>query len=77
MPKLKSGTILPTPAKDAATTAAANINPDAKPFADVEWAQVKPLLSLGHPLGCGTNAQVNLRLDLPEVWGFAEPRPIV
>lgn len=44
MPKLKAGTILPTPAEDAAITAAAMADPDAMPFTDAQWAQVKPLV---------------------------------
>ena len=37
MPKLKAGTIMPTPAEDAAITAAALADPDAAPFTDAEW----------------------------------------
>ena len=63
MPKLKAGTILPTPAEDAAITAAAMADPDAQPFTDAEWEQVKPLVRRGRPLGSGTKTQVTLRLD--------------
>ena len=63
MPKLKTGIILPTPAEDAAITAAAMADPDAMPFTDTEWAQVKPLVRRGRPLGSGTKTQVTLRLD--------------
>ena len=64
MPKVKTGTILPTPAEDAAITAAARADPDAVPFTDAEWAQVKPMVRRGRPLGSGTKAQVTLRLDV-------------
>ena len=64
MPKLKAGTILPTPAEDAAITAAAQADPDAVPFTDTEWAQAQPLVRRGRPLGSGTKAQVTLRLDV-------------
>ena len=64
MPKLKAGTILPTPAEDAAIAAAALADPDAVPFTDTEWAQAKPLVRRGRPLGSGTKAQVTLRLDV-------------
>ncbi|SDZ73683.1 BrnA antitoxin family protein [Acidovorax soli] len=64
MPKLKVGTILPTAAEDAAITAAAMADPDARPFTDADWAQVKPLVRRGRPLGSGTKAQVTLRLDV-------------
>ena len=50
MPKLKAGTILPTPAEDAAITAAALADTDAQPFTDAEWEQVKPLARRGRPL---------------------------
>lgn len=64
MPKLKAGTILPTPAEDAAITATAQADPDAVPFTDAEWAQAQPLVRRGRPLGSGTKAQVTLRLDV-------------
>ena len=67
MPKLKARTILPTPAEDAAITAAAIADPDATPFTDAEWAQVKPLVRRGRPLGSGTKVQVTLRLDVDVV----------
>jgi len=70
MPKLKTGTILPTPAEDAAITAAALADPDAIPFTDAEWAQVKPLVRRGRPLGSGSKTQVTLRLDVEVVEKF-------
>ena len=63
MPKLKTGTIQPTPAEDATITAAAMADPDAMPFTEAEWAQAKPLVRRGRPLGSGTKVQVTLRLD--------------
>ena len=70
MPKLKTGIILPTPAGDAAITAAAMADPGAVPFTDAEWEQVKPLVRRGRPLGSGTKAQVTLRLDVEVVEKF-------
>lgn len=67
MPKLKAGTILPTPEEDAIITAAANADPDALPFTDAEWEQAKPLARRGRPLGSGTKMQVTLRLDVDVV----------
>ncbi len=64
MPKLKPGTILPTPAEDAGITAAAMADPDARPFTDAEWEEVKPLVRRGRPLGSGSKTQVTLRLDV-------------
>ncbi|MFC4621375.1 BrnA antitoxin family protein [Comamonas nitrativorans] len=63
MPKLKPQTILPTAEEDAAITAAAMADPDAQPFTDAEWGQVKPQARRGRPLGSGTKMQVTLRLD--------------
>ena len=70
MPKLKTGTILPTPAEEATITAAAMADPDAVPFTDAEWEQVKPLVRRGRPLGSGTKTQVTLRLDVEVVEKF-------
>ena len=64
MPKLKPGTILPTPAEDAAITAAAMADPAGRPFTDAEWEEVKPLVRRGRPLGSGSKTQVTLRLDV-------------
>ena len=70
MPKLKPGIRLPTPAEDAAITAAAMVDPDAVPFTDAEWEQIKPLVRRGRPLGSGTKTQVTLRLDVEVVEKF-------
>ena len=70
MPKLKDATILPTPAEDAAITAAALSDADAVPFSDAEWLQVKPLVRRGRPLGSGSKAQITLRLDVEVVEKF-------
>ncbi|WP_096663324.1 BrnA antitoxin family protein [Polaromonas sp. AET17H-212] len=70
MPKLKTGTILPNPAEDAAITAAALADPDAVPFTDAEWLQAKPLVRRGRPLGSGSKTQVTLRLDVEVVEKF-------
>ena len=70
--KTRSGRvlILPTPAEDAAITAAAMSDPDAVPFTDPDWALVKPLVRRGRPLGSGTKTQVTLRLDADVVDKF-------
>lgn len=49
MPKLKSGTMVPTPEEDAVITAAAMSDPDAIPLTDAEWDVVKPLARIGRP----------------------------
>jgi uncharacterized protein (DUF4415 family) len=63
--KTRSGRVLqlPTPEEDSAITAAANADPDALPFTDAEWEQVKPLVRRGRPLGSGTKVQVTMRID--------------
>jgi len=70
--KTRSGRvlILPTPAEDASITAAATSDPDAVPFTDAEWQQVKPLVRRGRPLGSGTKTQITLRLDVEVVEKF-------
>jgi uncharacterized protein (DUF4415 family) len=70
--KTRSGRVLllPTPAEDAAITAAAMADLDAVPFTDAEWAQVKPLVRRGRPLGSGSKTQVTLRLDVDVVEKF-------
>jgi uncharacterized protein (DUF4415 family) len=70
MPKLKAGTIVPTPAEDDVITAAAMADLDAMPFTDAEWEQVKPQVRRGRPLGSGTKTQVTLRLDVEVVEKF-------
>ena len=67
MPKLKANTIMPTAQDDAAIAAAALADPDARPFTEEEWAQVKPKVQRGRPLGSGTKTQVTLRLDIDTV----------
>lgn len=63
--KTRTGRVLqvPTPEEDAVITAAAKADPDAVPFTDAEWAQVKPLVRRGRPLGSGTKVQVTMRID--------------
>jgi uncharacterized protein (DUF4415 family) len=62
--------ILPRPEEDAAITAAAMSDPDAIPFTDAEWEQVKPLVRRGRPLGSGSKTQVTLRLDVEVIQKF-------
>lgn len=63
MPKLKPGTIVPTPEEDAAITRAAHSDPDSIPFTDEEWAAVKPVRGRGRPVGSGNKIATNIRLD--------------
>lgn len=71
MPKLKDGTILPTPAEDAIINAAAMSDPDAAQLlSDAQWEQIKPAVRRGRPLGSGSKVQVTLRLDIEVVEKF-------
>jgi len=54
---------LPSSQEDAAITAAALSDPDALPLTDAQWAQVRPQLKRGRPLGSGSKTQVTLRID--------------
>jgi len=70
MPKLKPRTIHPTPEEDAAITAAALSDPDATPFTDKEWAQVKPLARVGRPRAAVTKQRITIRLSREVVEQF-------
>ena len=62
MPKLKSGTILPTADEDVAITAAALADPDASPLTDAEWAAARPLMRIGRPKAAVTKERITIRL---------------
>lgn len=66
MPKLKPGTIIPTPEEDAAITAAALSDPDALPLTDAEWEAVKPFVRIGRPPKPQCKVPTTIRLD-PDV----------
>lgn len=70
MPKLKPGTISPTPEEDAAITKAAMQDPDAIPYTDAEWAAVSPTRGRGRPAGSGMKVATNIRLDRDLVDAF-------
>ena len=70
MPKLKPGTVVPTADEDAAITAAAMQDPDARPYTDEEWAQVKPKRPRGRPAQDVTKAPISIRLDTRVVDAF-------
>ena len=70
MPKLKPGTIHPTPEEDAAITAAAQADPDALPLTDAEWAAVKPKARRGRRLAAVTKERITIRLSREVVETF-------
>ncbi len=63
--KTRSGRtlVLPTPEEEAAITAAAMSDADARPYTDVEWKAVKPLLRRGRPPAENPKVHTGLRLD--------------
>lgn len=63
MPKLKTGTILPTEQEDKAITAAAMSDPDALPMTDDQLRQLKPVRPRGRPVGSGSKVQLTVRFD--------------
>jgi|SRR5450830_159098 uncharacterized protein (DUF4415 family) len=70
MPKLKPGTVFPTPEEDAAITKAAMNDADAQPYTEAEWAAVKPKRGPGRPAGSGAKVATNIRLDRDLVDAF-------
>jgi uncharacterized protein (DUF4415 family) len=75
MPKLKPGTILPTPEEDAENTAAALSDPDCMPLTDAEWDAVKPQLRRGRPLAQETKERITIRLSRDVVERFRSTGP--
>ncbi len=72
MPKLKPGTLLPTQEEDVAITRAALSDPDAVPYTEEEWAQVKPTRGRGRPVGSGKKEQLTVRFDIEVVEAFRQ-----
>ena len=66
MPKLKPETLIPTPQQDAAITAAAMSDPDARPLTDEEWERVRPTVRIGRPKAEAPKEPINIRLS-PDV----------
>ena len=55
--------VLPTPQEDAGITAAALSDPDARPYSDEEWEQVRPYLRRGRPPAAITKERITIRLS--------------
>jgi len=72
MPKLKSGTLIPTENEDAAITAAALTDPDAAPYSDEQWEAIKPTARRGRPLADVTKERITIRLSSDVVRAFRE-----
>ena len=70
MPKLKPTHISVTDTEDAAITAAAMSDPDAVPFTDAQWADVKPNVRTGRPKAEVTKERITIRLSRDVVTQF-------
>ena len=66
MPKLKSGTILPTATEDKAIAAAARADADSMPLTAAQWREAKPRARVGRPPKADAKEAVKLRID-PDV----------
>lgn len=66
MPTLKPNTILPTVEEDAAITAAAMLDADARPFTDKQWSNTKTHIRMGRPKAESPKERITIRLS-PEV----------
>ena len=72
MPKLKPGTLIPTPEEDAAITAAALSDPDAIPYTDAEWEAANPTIRRGRPPAAVTKERITVRVSRDVVRGGSE-----
>ena len=72
MPKLKTGTLIPTEDEDAAITAAALTDPDAMPYSDEQWEAIKPTARRGRPIAAVTKERITIRLSSDVVRAFRE-----
>ena len=61
MPKLKSGTIIPTPEEDAAINAGIAADPDTCELTSAEFAELRPLR--GRPRVARPKAAMTMRVD--------------
>ena len=70
MPKLKPGTITPTPEEDAIIQAGIDSDPDTWFLTDEEWEQVKPTVRIGRPPAEVTKERITIRLSRDVVTQF-------
>ena len=70
MPKLKPGTIIPTPQEDARIQAGIDADPDAYSLSDEEWEKVKPIARIGRPKAEVTKERITIRLSRDVVTQF-------
>ena len=70
MPKLKPGTITPTPEEDAIIQAGIDSDPDTWFLTDEEWEKVKPTARIGRPPAEVTKERITIRLSRDVVTQF-------
>lgn len=70
MPKLKPGTIIPTPQEDARIQTGIDADPDAYSLSDEEWEKVKPIARIGRPKAEVTKERITIRLSRDVVTQF-------
>jgi len=70
MPKLKPGTIIPTPQEDARIQTGIDADPDAYSLSDEEWEKVKPIVRIGRPKAEVTKERITIRLSRDVVTQF-------
>jgi uncharacterized protein (DUF4415 family) len=66
MPKLKSGTVVPSVAEDAAINAGIAADPDTYEMSDDEWRAASRVRKMGRPKSDVTKERITIRLS-PDV----------
>ena len=67
--------VVPTHDEDAAITAAAISDRDARPLTDEEWARVKPTVRRGRPPLAEKRPTLNMRVDAEVLQAFRASGP--
>jgi uncharacterized protein (DUF4415 family) len=75
MPKLKPGTILPTPEEDAAIEAALADDPDSYVMTDAEWNLASQKARIGRPKAEITKERITIRLSAEVLAQFRATGP--
>ena len=70
MPKLKAGTIIPTPEEDAIIQTGIDADRDTWFLTDEEWEKVKPTVRIGRPPAEVTKERITIRLSRDVVTQF-------
>ncbi len=75
MPKLKEGTIYPTPEEDTAISAGIAADPDTFELSDAETSFLRPVRTRGRPRLANAKQAIKLRLDPEVIDGFCAQGP--